>query len=143
MIQAMVDGLAQRLQSNPNDLEGWKRLGRSYLVLNDPVRAQEAYSHAMTLAPKDIAVLNGYANATMMTTGAVTVPKESIETLRGVLASNGSDSTALWLVGIAESDAGDKALAATLLKRLLEQLPPDTAAYRTVQARLARVAPTP
>lgn len=143
MIHAMVDGLAQRLQSNPNDLEGWKRLGRSYLVLNDPVRAQEAYSHAMTLAPKDIAVLNGYANATMMTTGAVTVPKESIETLRGVLASNGSDSTALWLVGIAESDAGDKALAATLLKRLLEQLPPDTAAYRTVQARLARVAPTP
>lgn len=143
MIQAMVDGLAQRLQSNPNDIEGWKRLGRSYLVLNEPQRAQEAYGRAMTLAPTDVGVLTGYANATMLTPGAITVPKESVETLRGLLASGGSDPAALWLLGIAEAEAGNNAQATTLLKRLLDQLPPDAAAYRTVRDRLAQVTPAP
>lgn len=143
MIQAMVDGLAQRLQSNPEDIEGWKRLGRSYLVLNEPQRAQEAYARAMALAPTDVAVLTGYANATMLTPGAVTVPNESVETLRGLLASGSSDPAALWLLGVAEAEAGNTAQAATLLKRLLEQLPPDAAAYRTVQGRLAQVTPAP
>lgn len=143
MIQSMVDGLAQRLQSNPDDLDGWKRLGRSYLVLNEPVRAQEAYAHAVTLAPTDRDVLAGYADATMLAPGTVTVPTESIATLRGLLAANGTDSTALWLIAVAEADAGNRPQAAELLKRLLEQLPEDGAAYRTVQARLEQLSPAP
>ncbi|KXF78269.1 cytochrome C [Paramesorhizobium deserti] len=33
MINSMVAGLDERLKQNPDDLEGWKRLVRSYLVL--------------------------------------------------------------------------------------------------------------
>jgi cytochrome c-type biogenesis protein CcmH len=143
MIHAMVDGLAQRLQSNPNDLEGWKRLGRSYLVLNEPIRAQEAYARAVALAPTDLAVLAGYADATMLAPGTVAVPKESIEALRKLLASDGADGTALWLVAVAESEAGNAPQATVLLQRLLKQLQPDTAAYKTVQARLDRLTQAP
>ncbi|YBV98104.1 c-type cytochrome biogenesis protein CcmI [Phyllobacteriaceae bacterium JZ32] len=34
MINSMVASLDERLKQNPDDLEGWKRLVRSYLVLN-------------------------------------------------------------------------------------------------------------
>jgi cytochrome c-type biogenesis protein CcmH len=34
-VEAMVASLAARLQENPNDIEGWKMLGRSYLQLKD------------------------------------------------------------------------------------------------------------
>ncbi len=41
-IRSMVDGLAQRLQDNPNDLAGWKRLARAYQVLGDSEKARAA-----------------------------------------------------------------------------------------------------
>ncbi|PKQ07001.1 MAG: c-type cytochrome biogenesis protein CcmI [Alphaproteobacteria bacterium HGW-Alphaproteobacteria-12] len=46
MIRGMVDGLATRLEEDPNDLEGWLRLIRSYEVLNEPAMAREAVANA-------------------------------------------------------------------------------------------------
>jgi cytochrome c-type biogenesis protein CcmH len=46
MIQGMVQGLAQRLQSNPNDPEGWVRLVRAYAVLGETTRREEALTAA-------------------------------------------------------------------------------------------------
>lgn len=42
MIRGMVDGLAEKLKDNPNDLEGWKRLARAYQVLGEAEKAAEA-----------------------------------------------------------------------------------------------------
>ena len=42
MVQAMVERLAGRLRQNPRDAEGWIRLMRSRMVLNDPGAAREA-----------------------------------------------------------------------------------------------------
>jgi cytochrome c-type biogenesis protein CcmH len=42
MIRGMVEGLAERLRQNPDDVEGWQRLVRSYQVLGDTERAREA-----------------------------------------------------------------------------------------------------
>lgn len=41
-IRGMVDTLAARLEEEPNNLEGWLRLVRSYSVLGDRLRAQQA-----------------------------------------------------------------------------------------------------
>ncbi|MEX6505607.1 c-type cytochrome biogenesis protein CcmI [Jiella sp. M17.18] len=46
MIESMVAQLADRLQQNPNDVEGWKRLIRSYSVLGQPEKAAAAYDKA-------------------------------------------------------------------------------------------------
>lgn len=51
MIRTMVARLASRLESEPEDIEGWRRLGRSYDVLGDPARASEAYAQALALEP--------------------------------------------------------------------------------------------
>ena len=46
MIEGMVSQLAERLKSDPNDVEGWKRLMQSYSVLGDGDRVKTAYAEA-------------------------------------------------------------------------------------------------
>ena len=46
MIRGMVDRLATRLKENGADLDGWLRLIRSYAVLNETGKAQEAAASA-------------------------------------------------------------------------------------------------
>jgi cytochrome c-type biogenesis protein CcmH len=46
---AMVAQLASRLESNPNDLEGWLRLIRAYSVLGDKEKAMGALTRAKTV----------------------------------------------------------------------------------------------
>jgi cytochrome c-type biogenesis protein CcmH len=142
MIRDMVGGLAQRLEANPNDLDGWKRLGRSYLVLDEPDRAKEAYGRAVALAPTDVALLGDYANATLLAPGSVALPPESVSALRDVLKNDEFDPAALWLVGLAEADAGNRQEAVRLWERLLPQLQQGTPAYESIQARIVALKPT-
>ena len=41
-IRSMVERLANRLQSEPNDLRGWQRLARAYRVLGETKKAEVA-----------------------------------------------------------------------------------------------------
>jgi cytochrome c-type biogenesis protein CcmH len=52
-IEARVESLRQRLQQAPDDLEGWKMLGRSLQALGRHGDAVGAYSQAAKLAPHD------------------------------------------------------------------------------------------
>lgn len=49
MILSMVEGLASKLEDEPNDLPGWTRLIRSYSVLGDRGKALAAYTKAKTV----------------------------------------------------------------------------------------------
>jgi cytochrome c-type biogenesis protein CcmH len=46
VIEGMVDGLAQRLKANGNDLAGWVRLVRAYTVLQRGEEARAALADA-------------------------------------------------------------------------------------------------
>jgi cytochrome c-type biogenesis protein CcmH len=47
MIEGMVAGLDEKLRANPDDLEGWQRLIRSYVVLGRPDEAKAALGRAL------------------------------------------------------------------------------------------------
>lgn len=51
MIRTMVERLSSRLEGEPEDVEGWRRLGQSYVVLDERTRAAEAYAKALALEP--------------------------------------------------------------------------------------------
>ncbi len=53
MIGQMVEGLAARLEEQPDDLEGWQRLARSYEVLGEPKKAAGAKAQIARLSPDD------------------------------------------------------------------------------------------
>ena len=50
MIRGMVARLAERLEENPEDVQGWIMLARSYRVLDQPEKAREALRRARTAA---------------------------------------------------------------------------------------------
>ena len=53
MIEGMVSGLAEKLQSEPKNLAGWNRLIRSYSVLGKRDLAREAYQSAVAAFADD------------------------------------------------------------------------------------------
>jgi len=57
MIRGMVDRLATRLKDNGNDVEGWLRLVRAYIVLGERDKAQAALADARQAVGNDAARL--------------------------------------------------------------------------------------
>jgi cytochrome c-type biogenesis protein CcmH len=53
MIRGMVDSLASKLESDPNNIEGWLRLVRSYMVLGDRQKAEAALKTGLEHFPAD------------------------------------------------------------------------------------------
>jgi cytochrome c-type biogenesis protein CcmH len=65
--QTMVASLARKLERNPDDLEGWLTLGRSYSVLEQYPAAARAYQRANRLSGgKNVQALVGQAEALAM-----------------------------------------------------------------------------
>jgi cytochrome c-type biogenesis protein CcmH len=137
MINQMVDRLASRLQQNPDDVEGWTRLGRAYMVLEKPDKAVDAYAHAAKLKPDDVALKQQYAEAIMETGAGDAPPTEATALFRDVLTAEPQNPEALWYVGIAEASAGHVQTAHDLWTKLLAQLPENAPARQEVQDRLA------
>lgn len=59
MIKGMVESLDAKLKADPNNLEGWKRLIRSYSVLKNEAKAMDALKQALLTFPP--ATENGQA----------------------------------------------------------------------------------
>lgn len=52
-VASMVDGLAKRLENEPDDADGWVLLARSYLHIDRHAEALDAYEHARALGKTD------------------------------------------------------------------------------------------
>jgi len=52
-IDQMVASLAERLQREPGDIDGWVMLGRSYMTLGNYQGAATAYENALALDPRN------------------------------------------------------------------------------------------
>lgn len=62
-VDTMISGLAKRLESNPNDGEGFRMLGWSYLMTGHPDKAIAPYKRALALLPDNAGVHAGYGEA--------------------------------------------------------------------------------
>lgn len=62
-IAAMVDKLAERMKTNPDDAEGWAMLARSYSVLGRHPEALVIYEKAIKLRGDDAQLLADYADS--------------------------------------------------------------------------------
>jgi cytochrome c-type biogenesis protein CcmH len=61
--QAMVDKLSKRLETKPDDADGWTMLGRSYLAMGRGADAVPAFKKVIDLRPQDAQALADYADA--------------------------------------------------------------------------------
>ena len=118
-----IESLAERLQQNPNDLEGWILLGRSLQATQQNERAVQAYGFAMKMAPDNLDLQSFYAEA-LAEANQGSMLGEPLERVQGILQKNPRHKTALWLAGIAETQRGDMAAAVRHWRVLQAQLPP-------------------
>lgn len=122
MIQGMVERLAARLKENPNDLEGWSKLGRSYSVLGRYPESAEAYARANAISKNSNAeLLIGETEALAMATEDHRLEGRPTELLTLALKAAPDDPHALWLSGLAAAQRADYKSAEQHWHRLLKQ----------------------
>ncbi len=138
MIRGMVGRLAARLQEQPNDLDGWLRLGRAYQVLRERDKAVDAFTHAAKLKPDDPAILAHEIDAMLGDREASEpIPEPALATLKRLEALDPSEPRALWYLGLAAAQAHRTDEAKAYWQRLLVVLPADSEEHNTVSAALA------
>jgi cytochrome c-type biogenesis protein CcmH len=136
-VEQMVTGLAIRLETDTEDLEGWIMLGRSYMQLDRYSEALEAWGQAWRLSEgEQVDVAVSYAEAMVMADPKSLVGSAG-ELLDVILADNPDETKALWYGGMSAVTRGDEALAEERWVRLLadENLPANARAV--VQQQLA------
>lgn len=141
MIRGMVAQLAARLETNPNDFDGWLRLGRAYAVLAEPDRAADAFVRAAALRPGDAApLLQGVKALTEAQKEDAPIPLRAVELLRRAEAIDPKQPETLWYLGLAEAQAGHRDAARTVWERLLAVLPGDGQEHKLVIDAIAALA---
>lgn len=122
-IEGMVAKLAERLKANPDDMQGWLMLARSYKAMGRYAEAAEAYGKAEKVVAQDAELLADYAEALAMggDTGMRGKPRQLIDQALKLDANN---PHALLLAGGAAMEAGNRAEAITHWEKLLPQVEP-------------------
>jgi len=136
-VEAMVEGLAEKMRRNPDDLAGWQMLARSYVAFNRLPEAAQAYDQAVRLAPGDAQILADYADVLAMVNGR-NLEGRPLGLLQQALRIDPKHQKALSLIGTAAFDRGDYAAAADWWKQLLATVPPGSQQAKTVQASIAQ-----
>lgn len=109
-MDAMVKRLEQRMQSNPNDADGWRLLGWSYYNTGRYQESVDAYRHAVDLQKDDPAARALYGEA-MVKAADGTVTQDALTTFAAVLAINPNDERARFFKGLANAQHGDNKAA--------------------------------
>jgi len=123
-LDATVTNLASRLADNPNDLNGWKMLGRSYMTMSDFAGAVDAFERAVQLeSAEDAQTLVSLAEALLASTGGG-IDGRIASLFENALAIDQNSPQALFYGGIGAFNRQDNDLAADRWERLLGLNPP-------------------
>lgn len=136
-IEGMVNQLAQRLRSQPDDVEGWYMLARSYEALERHADAASAYARAIALAPDEAALRADYADVlASVDGGALNGP--AFEQIGRALALDPDQPKALALAANAAMERGDAREAIRYWEHLHRMLPSDSQTAATIAANIAQ-----
>jgi cytochrome c-type biogenesis protein CcmH len=134
-IAAMVNGLAERLKTNPGDAEGWSMLGRSYTSQGRFPDALAAYKRAFELKPKDAQAMVDYAD------GLAVVNNRSLEgepekLILKALEIDPSNGKALALAGTVAFNKADYKAAMGHWERAIQASDPSSSFAQQLQGAL-------
>lgn len=115
-VDDMVARLEDRLQTAPEDANGWFTLATSYMALERYAEAAAALAKVRALVGDNPDLLVRQADALAMAAGGV-LEGEPEQLIQRALAQNPAHPTGLWLAGIAASRRGDTAQALDYWRR--------------------------
>ncbi len=124
-IEAMVASLATRLKADPDDLNGWKMLGRSYMTLQNFAGAADAYERAAEIEESQNAQTLVDLGAALLARDNAGIQGRTAALFESALALDPNNPNALFYGGIAALNRGNTELAAARWEILLGLNPPD------------------
>ena len=137
MVLEMVARLEKRLGEQPNDADGWARLGISYANLGRMSEARQAYAKAYVLAPNNMDVLVDYAWV-LYSENPKNTEGQVFELYTRIYREQPQNPDALWFLGFAAFQQGDYTKTLKYWDRLQKVLPPDSPAVENVRAAIAQ-----
>ncbi|ASJ75086.1 c-type cytochrome biogenesis protein CcmI [Granulosicoccus antarcticus] len=137
---ALADLLPQleaRLAAAPDDVNGWRLLGRSYLSVNEFSRARGAFERALALEENDVTTLAQLAESIAMTKDG-DLSGESLTYLERANLIDPDHEHTLWLLAIARQQTGDHEGALQAFDRLAAMSQDNAEAITTIDQMRAR-----
>lgn len=132
---ALVAQLAQRLEREPNDVEGWIMLGRSYSMTNDLDGAAATWRKLGAKVPDQADVLADWADLLAGAAGGK-FDGEPDRLIRRALELDPTHLKALALAGTAAFQREDFAAASAHWERILANMDPSEGVYAAVVASI-------
>jgi cytochrome c-type biogenesis protein CcmH len=138
MVMEMIARLEERLSEQPDDADGWFRLGRAYAVLGRGEAANAAYAQAYKLTPDNPELVAEYA--AFLYEGD---PQNTGGQVFGLFSRlhqlDPENRDALWFLGFAAHQKGDLKQALGYWERLLKSLPADSPEAEHMRAIIAKI----
>lgn len=136
---AMVGRLAERLLKEPDNVDGWLLLGRSYLTLERVPDALNAFEKARQLAPGQPDVEIALAEAVMLSNG-MKVTERAERILRDVHQRDAFEPKSRYYLGLMKAQQGDVRGALQDWADLVALSPADAPWVDVVRNQIARAA---
>jgi cytochrome c-type biogenesis protein CcmH len=105
-VEVLVKQLAERMKSNPDDLEGWTLLARTYAAMQKFPEAAQAFERATALSPNDASLLADRADVMAVLQGQ-RAAGEPARLIARALELDPKNLKALALAGSVAFEAGD------------------------------------
>ncbi len=137
-INKMVNGLAEKMKTDPNNAQGWLMLGKSYKHLQQYAKAVDAYAQAYKLLGDKPDVMLQYADALSFANDEQVTGKAA-ELAFKALALEPNNPNALWLSGMAKAQAGEFMAAKKLWTTLRDSLPEGSEAQQETSDLLTKI----
>jgi cytochrome c-type biogenesis protein CcmH len=134
-MERLTEGLAKKLEKEPDNLQGWAMLARSYKMLGRNIEAEMAFVRAGTFLDNDAQLLAIYADlaATNANGNFAGKPAQLIEKALKVDPEN---AMALWLAGTAAFRSNQYEAAIRTWERLIQQVDPESEDGRMLQGSI-------
>lgn len=136
-LEQLTARLAERLEREPGDAEGWGTLARTYYVMRRFPEAVAAYEKLDRLGPLDADVLADYADAAAMAQGR-RLEGRPMQLVQRSLAQDPMQWKALSMVATDALERGDLATAIDNWERALGAVAADSEIAESIRGSLAQ-----
>ncbi|MBU1376061.1 MAG: c-type cytochrome biogenesis protein CcmI [Alphaproteobacteria bacterium] len=138
-VGAMIAQLEAQMQQRPDNAEGWRMLGWSYMQTGRNAEAAGAYGKAAALDPKNAEYLSAQGEATVLAAdGSVTSAAEDV--FKRAVAADPGDPRARYYLAVAKDQRGDQEGAMNDWITLLKSAPPNAPWAPEVRTFVEKVA---
>ncbi|MEW8029599.1 MAG: c-type cytochrome biogenesis protein CcmI [Candidatus Thiodiazotropha sp.] len=134
-MEELVKRLAAKMEEQPDNQEGWVMLGRSYMAMNDPSAAINAFERAMEIGDNNVALLLAYSEAIASNAGNDFTGRAA-PMVEKAFQLEPDNPNVLWIAGILAYQRTDYQNAVDRWSKLRGLLKPQSAELESVNEAL-------